>query len=431
MHLPTPRTSRLAPVFAVVSVFGVALRAQEAPTEVPFVVHEWGTFTSLQGSDGVALEGLQHEESHLPDFVHDLASLVELPGQRPTLGLKFPASRVTQKMETPVIYFYTDRPRQVRVDVFFPQGLLTQFYPAPRDLAPPLDKLRGALAAGPLELGKWASGGLGWDVELLPAEQGPPAQVPAVDPDDPWDFARQVGAAWVRRPADEAGGQVEAERYLFYRGLGRFDLPVHVLDGERVVVEGEHALPFALALEVGPAGARFRSLGALEPGSQHATGLGLAERPLRRDVDKVLGAVSMEVLHALTAAGLYEDEARAMVATWSQQWFASPGRRVLWIVPRAVTDGLLPLRIKPTPDETVRVLVGRLEFLDPASEAAVVTALRDRALGDETDQQAAKRRLADLGRFLEPHVRRAMACAPDDPVIQRSAQEVLDTVGGR
>ena len=27
----------------------------------PLIVHEWGTFTSMQGSDGTTLEGLQHE----------------------------------------------------------------------------------------------------------------------------------------------------------------------------------------------------------------------------------------------------------------------------------------------------------------------------------------------------------------------------------
>ena len=32
--------------------------AKEAPA--PFVVHEWGTFTSMQGSDGIGLEGLHH-----------------------------------------------------------------------------------------------------------------------------------------------------------------------------------------------------------------------------------------------------------------------------------------------------------------------------------------------------------------------------------
>lgn len=34
------------------------------------MVHEWGTFTSLQGSDGRVMDGLHHTEELLPAFVH-------------------------------------------------------------------------------------------------------------------------------------------------------------------------------------------------------------------------------------------------------------------------------------------------------------------------------------------------------------------------
>ena len=35
-----------------------------------YEVHEWGTFTTVSGSDGVLLTGLQREEETLPPFVH-------------------------------------------------------------------------------------------------------------------------------------------------------------------------------------------------------------------------------------------------------------------------------------------------------------------------------------------------------------------------
>src|SRR5438477_12030332 len=43
------------------------------------VVHEWGTFTSVQGADGVSLEGLSHEEEPLPDFVYSRAKVRACP----------------------------------------------------------------------------------------------------------------------------------------------------------------------------------------------------------------------------------------------------------------------------------------------------------------------------------------------------------------
>ena len=35
-----------------------------------YEAHEWGTFTSLVGSNGVTQNGMYHEDEHLPDFVH-------------------------------------------------------------------------------------------------------------------------------------------------------------------------------------------------------------------------------------------------------------------------------------------------------------------------------------------------------------------------
>src|SRR5678816_2036145 len=82
-----------------------------------YVVHEWGTFVSVAGSDGKSLPGLIHDPFDLPPFVYDLCDKLALTG-------------LTPKMETPVVYFYAPEPWSVRVRVRFPRGLLTQWYPA-------------------------------------------------------------------------------------------------------------------------------------------------------------------------------------------------------------------------------------------------------------------------------------------------------------
>src|SRR5215813_11724965 len=80
-----------------------------------YVAHEWGTFTSVQGSDGVLLDWRPLETSRLPNFVYDWKN----PGlnRRPTGPLPFSkAAMVTlQRMETPVIYFYSDKEETVDV----------------------------------------------------------------------------------------------------------------------------------------------------------------------------------------------------------------------------------------------------------------------------------------------------------------------------
>src|SRR5262245_60864071 len=68
-----------------------------------YVLHEWGTFTTLVGSDGVLLEGLTYDDHQLPSFVR----------QRAHSPAGFEGVRC--KMETPVIYFYSDRERELSV----------------------------------------------------------------------------------------------------------------------------------------------------------------------------------------------------------------------------------------------------------------------------------------------------------------------------
>src|SRR5580704_5151804 len=95
------------------------------------VVHEWGTFTSFSGSDGVRLEFRPLRDEDLPPFVLDrfLQSGVTNPFSKSQI-------RVRVRMETPVTYFYTNRERHVNARVSFPDGLLTEFYPPVVRMAP-------------------------------------------------------------------------------------------------------------------------------------------------------------------------------------------------------------------------------------------------------------------------------------------------------
>ena len=80
-----------------------------------------------------------------------------------------------------------------------------------------------------------------------------------------------------------------------------------------------------------------------------------------------------------------------MVETWRDSWFEE-GSRLIYIVPRGFVDQVLPLTIDPVPIKTVRVFVGRLEIVTPATARAVETALASR---DEATLNKYKR-------FLEP-----------------------------
>ena len=88
-------------------------------------------------------------------------------------------------------------------------------------------------------------------------------------------------------------------------------------------------------------------------------------QPYRTDWKKALYADGQKML---MDAGLYRKEADAMMQTWWASYFETPGLRVFWIVPRATVDEILPLKVSPTPKDTVRVIVGRSEILRPSFE---------------------------------------------------------------
>ena len=88
------------------------------PAASPVIVHEWGTFTSLQDDNGRALGGINVDDEPVPDFVHTWMGLPVVAQYSVTernIGLP-PYSRakswtpgdpsVTLRLETPVLYVY-------------------------------------------------------------------------------------------------------------------------------------------------------------------------------------------------------------------------------------------------------------------------------------------------------------------------------------
>src|SRR5579859_1443525 len=117
------------------------------------VVHEWGTFTSVQGSTGELLGWKPLETPELPNFVYDLKR--PAPGRR-ALGPNSPfgpgglltkGGFVTlQRMETPVIYFYTDKEQSVDISVKFPSGFITEWFPQAQQMGPSMKLTNPAVA---------------------------------------------------------------------------------------------------------------------------------------------------------------------------------------------------------------------------------------------------------------------------------------------
>jgi len=328
-----------------------------------FVAHEWGTFTSIAGKDGLAVYWLPLSgPNDLPCFVNHSDDSARFKG-----GLMG-----TVRMETPVLYFYTSRELTITVEARFPQGLITEWYP------------RAELPANANPPGM-RDGGIAWrDVIVSPnsapafADDGSPSHYYA---------ARAVEATPLRVGKEQ-------ERFLFYRGVGQFELPLSaraIEQGEVLVGNhSEEAIGGMVFFEKRGNKLGYRVYPKLQ-GHQRLT-----IEPLSLDGD--VAGLRHEIEQMLVAQGLYPSEAKAMLETWRDTWFEE-GARLLYLVPRRTIDTVLPLSITPKPDQTTRVFVGRLEVITPATMDAVAQAIADH-------DSATFRR---YGRFATPIVQRISA----------------------
>jgi hypothetical protein len=396
-----------------------------------FIVHEWGTFTSFSGSDAVKLEFRPLVDVDLPRFVLDRGR----QEGKPNLLLKS-NYRVFQRMETPVTYFYSDREREARVRVGFPQGMLTEFYPPVERQLPAFEWFtEQPLTGAELDWGKvWivpedrlqvnlADGKLAEQVRdrvlhrLLPNSDNYPHYAYARETDSALVYVERQ--ATKDRPLAPFGEFFE--KFLFYRGIGNFELPLQLsaAAGDRYELTNTGAEPIrSLFLVTAHEGkVRFASIDGIKPGERL--------RLNQSKDDSTVEALGEAVVAALMEEKLYEKEARAMVKTWQESWFGEEGTRLFYMLPQSVTDELLPLTIDPVPDETVRVMVGRLEIMRPEDEARVTALVQqsaqDRAAAQELRSQKSEApqyklppAIIDLGRLAEPALVRAQHIAPDE-----------------
>jgi hypothetical protein len=340
------------------------LIADEQHASPELTVHEWGTFTAIAGKDGQAVEWTPlTPTTDLPGFVEHFS------GVNFKLGL-----RGTIRMETPVVYFYSPRDVTVSVRVVFSKGVLTEWYPRATRVQP-----SGILRNTSLSQLQ-TDGSIMWnDVAVSPYLSG---EFPREVASNRYYSARQTSSAPLRLKTTTGDQQ---EKFLFYRGVSASRLPLSAKlnpDGKLVVKNLSHEdVPAVILFERRGDGVGFSSAGAL-------TGETLLDPPALTGTMDALGG---DLEGILVDQGLYPDEAHAMVETWRDSWFEE-GSRLIYIVPRSFIDHVVPLTVNPTPGQIVRVFVGRLEIVTPATARAVEAAV---ASGDQAT-------LNKYGRFLQP-----------------------------
>lgn len=219
----------------------------------------------------------------------------------------------------------------------------------------------------PIDFSKPYTGGIEWDVEILPKSQADPAFTFKAEENYTWIYPR-VPDANMLKVVDEY------EDFLFYRGIGNFQLPAtfSVDSNETLKVQNnsKQAIPFAFAFENIGGKFRYKNLGSVEPNQAALVAENEWITPKNPQVE-----VFQQMRQGLVAQGLSTDEANGMVKTWWKSYFNKPGLRVFWVVPQYDLEQVLPLTLDPKPEKSVRVIVGRADVLRPKFEQAMVASL--------------------------------------------------------
>jgi len=326
----------------------------------PLTVHEWGTFTSFQDADGTTIAGINVDDEPVPWFVHRLGSVPATgPGNLParwSQGAPSCHPEVTMRLETPVLYFYPPpgwSAAAFDVQASFAGGWLTEYFPAATADRGDFPKTLDSQARGSL---LWRQVRLDPDAKSLLHDTTYRV----------WLAPRKVNATVVSNPETK-----EAEKYLFYRGVGHLDAPLTF--GARngaidIALRGDEpqltTLPRVWLVEVLPDGrVRYQALPA---GGRSISAAAFA--PATAGMKSSLEGLRGELADALIGQGLYADEAAAMLETWKLSYFESQGLRAFFLLPQGWTDAHLPLSIS-TPAEVTRVMVGRVELVSAHQRA--------------------------------------------------------------
>ncbi|HLY11684.1 MAG TPA: hypothetical protein VKW04_20455 [Planctomycetota bacterium] len=365
------RTLILLAVGAGLAIQTAAAGAQESGER--WQIHEWGTFTALQNESGHPLGWINTEDEPVPAFCHRLSQslLIPVDDLAPAFFKDAPRAHpdVILRLETPVIYFHPPAhatlPQTVDLKVDFRGGWLTEYYPDARVGAP-------GLATRSFTYGRLSTGTQG-SLEWKGLQVGKEGSFPKTD-DPVWLSPRNVKAASL------TAAQGESERFLFYRGVAYSQAPLMVRrsgDEKSLILEGwmpkELAdrrplrIPRLWLADIREDGTTaFRTLPPLKilspdlaplttlPSSFEAKDYSLAR----------LNALRSDMHAGLVADGLNSDEAEALLNTWDASYFRSSGLRLFFLVPRAWTDFVLPLRTSLDAD-LQRVMIGRLELITP------------------------------------------------------------------
>jgi hypothetical protein len=346
-------------------------RAQQPAAVKGLVVHEWGVFRVHEDVQ-MANADVRAEWDDLPGFVYGHIQGRQVPQHWGALEIR----------KKPVLFFHAAEPVQVRLRIDFPGGMPGVWWPA--TVSPTVEGNQPKPQVG---------SSLEWDLAIKKAPEGwrpKAAEPPAV-----------VKGHWVERlrkvEADEVFARyspnpldVERERFVYYDGLfpqGKW-VQVKVEQGRvGLTSRVKHPLFDVTVVDHRVEGkVRVGRLDRLDAG-QEVRAVAFTDA----DAGRFVADASTLLVRQLTAAGLFEDEARSLVDVRRQDLFERPGLHLFYRLPQEEYERRMPLTLTPRAEKVVRVGLVMQPHLEPDLSQRVRALVRQLDSDDfETREQAEK-----------------------------------------
>lgn len=353
-----------------------------------YKLHEWGVFPIARDA-AWAKQDMLAEWQTFPKFFRG-----NMPGRKLFSPSEIDPPQI-MTVRKPVVFIHNLNQTAIDMKVTFPKGRPVVWWPPAIEPASPAQ----AKATKHLRFKFVATGSIGKNLPTgLPLQTIPYASVDA----DHWlNHLRDVECSRItvtggKIPRSPSNGF--AEKFIYYDGVSHAPKsPIARREKDTVILQStsDHDWHDVLVIERIDGRARVSNwIDKLAAGTNETT---ISFTDITRNEATARSSLQSQLLKRLTSAGLYKDEANALVKVWAPGLFEQDGLLLFYRAPQKTYDTWLPLELTPKPTNMVRVGLVVHSHLEPELESRVTKLIDKLASEDYQTRINADKNLRRIG----------------------------------
>jgi hypothetical protein len=384
---------------------GLTLAAADPPVQKGLVVHEWGVFY-IHDDPEIANADARGEWDELPKFMYGHISGRDLPVNWGVIEVR----------KQPVVFFHTPKPVALRMRIDFPGGMPGVWWPGTR--SPAAQGTRRPAVGTSLE----------WQIQLRepPAGRRPPNENYHKVPKGHWvERMRAVEANDVFAVFGDDVHDVDREKFIYYDGIFPQGKWLKILvDKDRVSLRSQVKFPVHDVTVIDRRGDGKVKVARVEKLDAEAEIKEVKWEQIDRE--RFVAAAAETLITQLVAAGLFKDEAQALLATRRRDLLETDGLTVFYRLPQAEYERRLPMTLTPRAESLVRV--GLVQHVHCEPEFAQRVQELATQLDDDSFKvrEAAQKKLEAMGPSVRIHLARLRDKGALSAEARRRVQDLID-----